>query len=207
MMNIRKLLVLSCCSLACLSAGCASNPPVPAGSGTAARNPNMVCRPLTKPEFPAPLQNPQAALSAAEAEKKGAPAVAQGADTAAAKSEQFSPIYFGFDSYLLEKDARDTLERLYQVVKGDSVSYIIEGYCDERGDDQYNIALGERRATAVRSYLVTRGVDAGRLSVMSYGRENPVDPGHNEAAWRKNRRVEIVGKDGAEPLRSAKVEQ
>ena len=207
MMNIRKLLVLSCCSLAYLFTGCASYPPVSTGSGTAARNPNMVCRPIpAKPEFPAPVQNPQAALSAAEAEKKGAPAGAHDI-SAAGKTEQFSPIYFGFDSYLLEKDARDTLERLYQVVKRDSVSYVIEGYCDERGDDQYNIALGERRATAVRSYLVTRGVDAGRLSVMSYGRENPVDPGHNEAAWRKNRRVEIVGKDGAEPLRSAKVEQ
>ena len=189
MMNIRKLLVLSCCSLAYLFTGCASYPPVSTGSGTAARNPNLVCRPIpAKPEFPAPIQNPQASLSAAEEEKKDA---AAGADIVAAKTEPFSPIYFGFDSYLLEKDARDTLERLYQVVKGDSVSYIIEGYCDERGDDQYNIALGERRATAVRSYLVTRGVDAGRLSVMSYGRENPVDPGHDEAAWSKNRRAEF----------------
>jgi peptidoglycan-associated lipoprotein len=68
----------------------------------------------------------------------------------------------------------------------------IEGHCDERGTDEYNIALGERRANSAKRYLVNLGVDSSRLETVSYGEEKPVDSGHNEAAWKKNRRAHFV---------------
>ena len=67
----------------------------------------------------------------------------------------------------------------------------IQGHCDERGTNEYNLALGERRAMAAYNYLVTLGVPGDRLSTISYGEEMPVDPGHNEEAWAKNRRDEF----------------
>jgi peptidoglycan-associated lipoprotein len=67
----------------------------------------------------------------------------------------------------------------------------IEGHCDERGSNEYNLALGERRAQTVKNYLVNYGISNGRLSTISYGEERPVDPGHDERAWQKNRRVHM----------------
>lgn len=67
----------------------------------------------------------------------------------------------------------------------------IEGHCDERGTSEYNLALGDRRANSAKKYLVDLGISAERLSTISYGEEKPADPGHNEAAWAKNRRDEI----------------
>ena len=68
----------------------------------------------------------------------------------------------------------------------------IEGHCDERGTPEYNLALGERRAVAARAYLVSLGIAADRLRTVSYGKEFPFDPGHDEAAWAKNRRAHFV---------------
>jgi peptidoglycan-associated lipoprotein len=68
----------------------------------------------------------------------------------------------------------------------------IQGNCDERGSDEYNLALGERRAKVAMDYLATLGVPAERLSIISYGKEKPVDPGHDEAAWAKNRRDDFA---------------
>ena len=76
--------------------------------------------------------------------------------------------------------------------KNSALKVRIEGHCDERGSDEYNLALGERRAKAAMNYLVTLGIADKRLSVISYGKEKPVDPGHDEAAWAKNRRAEFV---------------
>jgi peptidoglycan-associated lipoprotein len=71
---------------------------------------------------------------------------------------------------------------------------LIEGHCDERGTVEYNLALGDRRAKAVKDYLVALGIDSSRLSTISYGKERPLDDGHNESAWAKNRRAEFVRK-------------
>ena len=71
---------------------------------------------------------------------------------------------------------------------------LIEGHCDERGTPEYNMALGERRAASAKSYLVSLGVKGGGLSTVSFGEEKPVDPGHNEEAWAKNRRAHFVVK-------------
>ena len=76
--------------------------------------------------------------------------------------------------------------------KNPQYNLLIEGHCDERGTEQYNLALGDRRANQSKEYLVTLGVDAGRIRTVSYGEERPFDPGHDEAAWSKNRRDHLV---------------
>ena len=102
-------------------------------------------------------------------------------------------IFFELDSYTLSPAARDTLAKNAAVMKKKGgVKVRIEGHCDERGSDEYNLALGEKRARAALDYLVTMGVPAARLSVISYGKEKPADPGHDEAAWGKNRRDEFA---------------
>lgn len=102
-------------------------------------------------------------------------------------------VYFDFDSYILSNTARDTLSKdaEYLLKKNVAVKVQVEGHTDERGTDEYNLALGEKRAKAALSYLVTLGVPAERLSFISYGKEKPADPGHDEAAWAKNRRAEF----------------
>ncbi len=102
-------------------------------------------------------------------------------------------IYFSFDSAGLDTAARDILEKTYQTMKGQSgIKLRIEGNCDERGSEEYNIALGEKRAKAAKKYLSTMGIDAGRLSTISYGKDKPAATGHDEAAWEKNRRDDFV---------------
>ena len=103
-------------------------------------------------------------------------------------------VFFGFDKYDLTDEAQATLQRQAAWLNANpEVTLLIEGNCDERGTREYNLALGDRRATAVKNYLVTLGVSAGRLSTISYGKERPVALGHNEAAWAQNRRsVSVV---------------
>jgi len=101
-------------------------------------------------------------------------------------------IHFAFDSYELNPNARDLLKKKAKVLKRyPEQRMIIEGHCDERGTEEYNLALGERRARAAYEFLILLGVDAGRLRIISYGEEKPIDPGHNETAWSKNRRDEF----------------
>ena len=102
-------------------------------------------------------------------------------------------IYFDFDSYKLSDAARASLVNNAESLKKDAVDKVrIEGNCDERGSDEYNLALGERRAKAAMQYLITMGIPADRLTFISYGKEKPVDPGHDEAAWAKNRRDDFI---------------
>lgn len=102
-------------------------------------------------------------------------------------------IFFDFDSYTLSPTARDTLEKNAKIIeKRTGVRLRVEGHCDERGSDEYNLALGEKRARIAMQYLVTMGIPAERLAVISYGKEKPADQGSNEAAWVKNRRDEFV---------------
>lgn len=101
--------------------------------------------------------------------------------------------FFGYDEAALGADAQAALSTSATWLKQNPAYYLlIEGHCDERGTEQYNLALGDRRASIVRDYLVTLGVDAGRIRTVSYGEERPFDPGHNESAWAKNRRAHLV---------------
>ncbi len=100
----------------------------------------------------------------------------------------FEYIYFDFDKYEIKPEARKTLQSIAEVMKANpGYALRIEGNCDERGTVEYNLALGERRAASAMQYLTALGIDENRISTISYGKEKPVDPGHNEAAWAKDR--------------------
>ncbi len=101
-------------------------------------------------------------------------------------------VHFDYDSSDLSNDDYQTLQAHAQFLMANANSRLaLTGHTDERGTREYNMALGERRAKAVQSYLVTNGVNAGQLEAVSYGKEMPINPGHNEAAWKENRRVEL----------------
>ena len=106
---------------------------------------------------------------------------------------ELQKVYFNFDSADLSEDSRSILTKNADYLsKQSGVKVRIEGNCDERGSDDYNMALGERRAKAAKDYLVNLGIASDRLSTISYGEEKPADPGHDEEAWAKNRRAEFV---------------
>jgi peptidoglycan-associated lipoprotein len=98
-------------------------------------------------------------------------------------------IHFDFDKSNIRQDDRKILSRnAAYLSKNINVKIVIEGYCDERGTAEYNMALGERRADEAKKYLVNLGIDGKRITTISYGSEKPLDPGHDEVAWAKNRR-------------------
>ncbi len=102
-------------------------------------------------------------------------------------------VFFAFDSAELDQAAVLQLQKnATWLIENPSVSMIIEGHCDEQGTDEYNMALGEKRADVTQRFLVKAGVDFSRLSTVSYGEERPFALGHNEAAWAKNRRAHFV---------------
>jgi peptidoglycan-associated lipoprotein len=103
-------------------------------------------------------------------------------------------IFFDFDSEMLTPEAQSILQAKAQWLKNnpDVVALLIEGHCDSRGTDAYNMALGERRAEAVRNYLIDMGVDVRMLETQSYGEEKPAVEGNNEEAWARNRRASFL---------------
>ena len=102
-------------------------------------------------------------------------------------------IYFGFDEATLSPDARQQLEKDFECLQRSTFRRaLLSGHTDERGTTEYNVALGERRANAVKKYLVGLGADGHKLKAISYGKERAADPGHDESAWSRNRRVELV---------------
>lgn len=108
-------------------------------------------------------------------------------------SGEMNPIQFEFDQFNLTEESRQTLQANADwLKKKKSIKVQIEGHCDNRGSEEYNVALGQKRADAVRNYLVDLGVSRGRVTTVSYGEEKPLDTGDNEEAWAKNRRAEFV---------------
>lgn len=102
-------------------------------------------------------------------------------------------VFFGYDQFDLTAEARATVERQAQWLKTNSnVNVVIEGHCDERGTREYNLALGEKRATAVRNYLIASGIAPNRVQTISYGKERPVVLGSDNASWAQNRRGVMV---------------
>jgi peptidoglycan-associated lipoprotein len=102
-------------------------------------------------------------------------------------------VHFAYDSAAVRKSEHSNLEAVASALSTDaSAKLLIEGHCDERGTEEYNRSLGERRALALREALAKMGVDPSRVRTISYGKDKPVDPGHDEAAWGKNRRGEFV---------------
>lgn len=149
---------------------------------------------------PAPLGAPKAsgedeeARRRAEAERQAKLRDAERGQSIRDQIQAFEsePIYFDFNSPDLRPQYRPLLEKKAAWLKSHpEYSLKIEGHCDERGTEEFNLALGERRAKVVMSYLVSLGVSPGRISTISYGEERPSASGHDERAWAKNRRAEF----------------
>jgi peptidoglycan-associated lipoprotein len=165
MKRIIALLLLSAAVLVVLS-GCGSKPPATPPPPPPVQ---VDTTPVTPPP-PPPAEEPKPTL----------------------QESQFQTVYFDFDKYNLRADAKAALDADFALLQEFPDAIVkIEGHCDERGTVEYNLSLGEKRAKAVMDYLVGKGVAAARLSSISYGKERPVDPGHNETAWAKNRRAEF----------------
>jgi peptidoglycan-associated lipoprotein len=151
-------------------------PPTTTGTGKPPGPPQQVVEPVPVPPEPVPE------------------------DAVAAKSlddlnrdSPLTPVFFILDSSDLSPDAQATLQQNAGVLKQYATWQItIEGHCDERGSAEYNLALGERRANAARDYLVSLGVAANRVRTVSYGKEFPFEPAHEESAWSRNRRAHFV---------------
>ena len=115
---------------------------------------------------------------------------AEGAEMAAG---QYEPVYFDYDSQQLNPAEMGKIDLVIAYLQQNPTHGVIaEGHCDERGSNEYNIALGERRALAVRAAMISRGIDGARVSTRSYGEERPVAFGHDDSSWRLNRRVDFV---------------
>ncbi len=174
---------------------------LPLAAGACKKKPAAV---EPEPQLPAqpatpPQQQPTddgAAAAAAEAER-----MRRAVEMARAALLQV--IYYDYDSDELRSDARATLDDKLRVLNANpSLRIRIEGHCDERGTDQYNLALGRRRADQAKRYLTDRGIDASRIETTSFGRERPAVTGSNEDAWAQNRRGEFQIVAGGAELRA-----
>lgn len=178
---------------ALVAGGCASNEVVKTEEPAAtvkAETPRPVQPPAVKQEVPAAPVTTQTA----DASPVIKPAEASQPVMGAPEVSAFETVYFDFDRSDLRQDARNSLSKNADILlKSRQAQKIrIEGHCDERGSAEYNLALGERRATSAQQYLVTLGVQPDRLSIVSYGKEKPAVQGNDEEAWAKNRRAEFV---------------
>jgi peptidoglycan-associated lipoprotein len=168
------------------------------GSAACGKGKPPVARPLPPPPPPPPATavspDPPAPM------REPVPPEPLPSDSIAGKSlddlnrdSPLRPVFFEYDSSEIGDAGRGTLQANAGVLKKYSSWVItIEGHCDERGTAEYNLALGERRAVAARTYLISLGIDANRLRTVSYGSEFPFDPAHQESAWGRNRRAHFV---------------
>jgi peptidoglycan-associated lipoprotein len=112
---------------------------------------------------------------------------------AALKAAKLEPIYFEFDQWSIREDQKEIMVKNSRWLMANPDAKVrLEGHCDERGTAEYNLALGQKRAEAAKAFLEALGIPSQRMIPISYGEERPLDPGHNEAAWTKNRRVDVL---------------
>ena len=155
-------------------------PPVPTGANTSPSRPPAPPEPVAEPTIvpPEPVRDDAIASASLDDLNRNSP---------------LKPVFFELDSSELNSANQRALDEDAALLKRyPSWTVTIEGHCDERGTAEYNLALGERRAVTARAYLVSLGIPADRLRTVSYGKEFPFDPGHDEAAWTKNRRAHFV---------------
>jgi peptidoglycan-associated lipoprotein len=143
----------------------------------------------------APPEQPVAKAPDSSSQQPGTSASASSEDIAAAVKEiqsKIGDVYFAYDKYDLDNKAKATLKSLAGLLGKRNISVAIEGSCDERGTKEYNLALGDKRATAAKQYLISLGIPSARISTISYGKEKPVCTESTEACWAKNRRDHIA---------------
>lgn len=173
--------------------GCASNKPEDTGDATASPG----------GETPAVDRQPVQPTLIPEVEKPPQPTIrgtklwdldpGRGSGSAASLVQLGGRFFFDFDQAIVKRAGHSELSRHAQYLAGNSSATLrLEGHADERGTREYNLALGERRAIAVRAYLSAQGATANQIEVISYGEEKPAGAGHDEASWAMNRRVELI---------------
>jgi peptidoglycan-associated lipoprotein len=146
-----------------------------------------------KPESKEQPATPPAEQKESELDKSLTKSETPGIEGEALESSKLKDIHFAFDRSDLSDEAREILNASADFLKKSPNDKIqIEGHCDERGTTAYNLALGEKRAASVKNYLLSLGVPAEMLSTISYGEEKPIDPGHDEEAFAKNRRAHMI---------------
>jgi len=192
-----------------LLVGCAKRPAMTAASAPAPSGAAQATTPAPAPPAAAattpesPSSPPQAAAPAPTTPGTPATPPAPGATAAPtarppvaefAANPNLKDINFDFDKYDIRPGDAKILDANASWLKGNSNLVLIEGHCDERGTNEYNLALGERRAKAAMNYLVSQGVQANRITIISYGEERPLCTEHNEACWAKNRRAHFLTK-------------
>src|SRR5213592_3080253 len=127
---------------------------------------------------------------------------AMGRTTEAVRTMLAAMIHFDFDKSNIRSGDAGTLDQKVGILQANpNLRIRISGHCDERGSDEYNLALGNRRATSAKQYVVSHGIDAGRIETVSYGEERPIAQGHDETAWAQNRRDEFEILSGGDALR------
>lgn len=109
------------------------------------------------------------------------------------REKPLGTVYFDYDKSLIRDDAKATLDTNASWLKRfRTVKILIEGHCDERGTEEYNLALGEKRAKSAQDYLLSMGIGSDRMKIISYGKSQPINPGHDDAAWQMNRRAQFI---------------
>jgi len=187
-MTVRQAVIV--CAVVCAGAAACGKktppvarpmpPPPPASSPSAPARPPAPPEPVNEPTIVPPEPVRDDAISSASLDDLN-------------KNSPLKPVFFELDSSDLGAAGQKTLDENATLLKRyPTWTVTIEGHCDERGTAEYNLALGERRAIAARAYLVSLGIPADRLRTVSYGKEFPFDPGHDEAAYQKNRRAHFV---------------
>jgi peptidoglycan-associated lipoprotein len=182
------LLAVPVIALSLFLVGCPKRPATTAASApppTGSPSPSAAA-PSTAPS---PSMTPSPAAPSTAAPSTTPPAPSEFTATANLKD-----VFFDFDKYDIRPNDAKTLDTNATWLKSNNNLVLIEGHCDERGTNEYNLALGERRAKATRDYLVSVGIDAGRITVISYGEERPVCTDKAEPCWMKNRRAHFLVK-------------
>jgi peptidoglycan-associated lipoprotein len=186
----------ACLALIALGAGCAtSQTSVSPDTAKAAEEARLKAEAEARMKAEAEAARLKAEAEArmkAEAEAARMKAEEEARMRAEAEARKFQAILFDYDKANVRADQKAILGQHAERLKNNDFQVVVEGHCDERGTIEYNLALGQKRADSVKQYLVSTGVNASRLSTVSYGKERPADTGSNEAAWAKNRRAELV---------------
>jgi len=156
----------------------------------------------TQETMPAPAPAPAPTMPAPAQPTGESAAAAAARITAAVLGEMATMVHFDFDQAVIRSDDRGLLDRKAEILSANGALRIrVSGHADDRGSDEYNLALGNRRAGAVKTYLVNKGIDGSRIEVVSYGEERPLAVGQDEYSWAQNRRAEFEATGGASNLR------
>jgi len=194
MTRSRHAFVLAAIGLALLASACARRPSVTVAAAPAPTAPAPVMAPAPPPAAaPAPAPAPVAPTPAPAPAPAAAPAQPRPEPKAFVPDPQLGDIFFDFDKSKVKPEGESVLKTSADWLKSNpNRDLIIEGHCDERGTEQYNLALGDRRASAAKDYLVAQGVAASRINTVSYGKERPQCMEKNEDCYSKNRRAHFV---------------